>query len=265
MPGGYFNDGNGTLVELGEHAFATPTAFRRNIVHEPYGLPARVLDSGGGILDIEVTGQRVRSNLGDAERYIYELFSALAASGPGDLGVEDNRLFRQVFGDSICVGAVGEVRAFKFADMLFSFQCPEKSSEPAWGGPPPGTPSPYAGTSTAQDYAAGGVALGIGVGMRIELIRVWPLREIPRARGARTSEPHRAAQIRFIVRAHALADAVHLAAYLESLARQIGPRKVDLTGNGNTFTDVVLDSLRPAHTDQKATDFEAEFVKRLEA
>ncbi len=262
MPGGYFNDGNGTDVELGQHAFATPTAYRRNVVREPYGLPARVMDGGGGGLDMEVTGQRVRENLGDAERYIYELFRALAASGPGELGVEDNRIFRQVFGDSVCVGATGEVKAFKFADMRFSFLSPEKSSEPGWG-TIPSQPSPYAGTSTAQDYAAGGVTLGIGVAMRIELVRSWPLREIPRARGTRTSEPHRAGHIRLIVAAEALANAVHLATYLENLARQIGPRQVDLTGNGNTFAGVVLDSLRPAHTDRKVTSFEAEFVKEI--
>ena len=269
MPGGYFNDGNGTHVELGEHAFATATAYRRNVIREPYATPyggaARVMDSGGGILDVEATGQRVRANMGDAERYIYELFRALAFSGAGDLGVEDNRIFRQVYGDSVCVGATGEVRAFKFADMRFSFLSPEKSGEPAWGGPPPDAPLPYAGTSTAQDYAAGGVTLGIGVSMRIELIRSWPLREIPRARGARTTEPHRAAQIRFIVQCGALANAVHLAAYLENLARQIGPRHAQCSFDNFVVYEESTTENRPSQREvfQQLQDFATEMPARL--
>ena len=147
MAGGYFNDGALDL-ELGEHAFATPSAARRNVVLTPGNRTAAVLDSGGGMLNVEVTAQRLRANLGDAERYIYELFADLAASGPGDLGVEDNRGSRHVFGDSICIGAMGEVKAFRFADMRLTFLSPEKSSEPAWGSIPT-SPPPYAGGSTA--------------------------------------------------------------------------------------------------------------------
>ena len=95
------------------------------------------------------------------------------------------------------------------------------------------------------------------------MTRNHPLRQIPRARGARTGGPSSAAQMRFIVTAHLLDRTHNLAAALEDLARQIGPEPVDLTGNGNTYEDVLLDVLRPVHTDMNHTSFEAEFVKRL--
>jgi len=261
MGAGYFNDGT-VDVEIGEHVFMTASIPRRNVVLEPHDDPAVVLDSGGGILDLEVAGQRVRDNLGDAERYIYELLLGLAVSDPGDLAHEDNRGHRSVFGDSVCLGGQGEVRGSRFADMRFDFLSPEKSSEPAWG-VVPATPGVYPGTSTLRNYAVGGVSLGTGGEMRIEMARSWPLREIPRARGARTSLPPRGAVMRFTVSAAAIAGTSNLAAYVEVLVRSIGPGPVDLTANGNTYHDVVLENVRPGHTDRKFTTVEFEFLKQI--
>lgn len=263
MAGGYFNDGT-IHVELGAHAFATPTALRRNVFLEPHSAPATVLDSGGGVLELTVTGQRLRANLGDAERYAYEHFHSLATSDPGDLGVEDNLGNRAVFGDSVCIGAVAEIQAFRFVEMRTDWQSPSKSAEPAWGAIP-AAPATYPGTDTLQDYRAGGVQLGtFPVGMRIEMSRRFPLREIPRARGSRARGPAAGAVIRFVVTGHALVTGQNLADYLEALARSIGPRWVTLRANGNVFDRVLLESLRPTHTDSRATDFEAEFVQDVE-
>jgi hypothetical protein len=55
----------------------------------------------------------------------------------------------------------------------------------------------------------------------------------------------------------------HLAAYLEELARQIGPGAVDLTANGNTYQDVVLQGLEPRHADGRHTAFEVEFLQEV--
>ena len=264
MPG-YFTDGT-IHVELGTHAFFTPSGYRRNVVLEPHGRAARVLDSGGGIVQMAVTGQELRANLGDAERYIYEHFHALAASAPGTLGVEDNLSNRATAGQAVCIGASGAVHAFRFADMRFEFYAPAKAAEPAWGSVP-AAPATYAGTGTLQDYgvsggdAGGGVTLGTApASMRIDMVRQYPLRQVPRARGARSCGPVRGAHLRFTVISHAVVTAQHLAAYLQDLERQIGPRPVDLTGNGNTYEDVVLESLRAAHTDRRHTQFEAEFL-----
>lgn len=261
MAGGYFDDGT-IHIEIGAHAFATPTAYRRNVILSPHSAPASVMDSGGGILELAVTGQRMRANLGDAERYIYEQFHALATSDPGILGVEDNLDNRATFGESACIAAAGKVEAFEFADMQFTFLSPSKSAEPAWGAIP-AAPATYGGTATQQVYVAGGVTLGLGVGMRIEMFRRHPLREIPRARGARSRGPAAGAQMVFIVHAHLDDSSQNLATALETLARQIGPRPVALTGNGNTFEDVMLESLRPAHGDLFHTSFEAEFVQEI--
>ena len=262
MAGGYFNDG-AVNVELGAHAFATPAGSRRNVRLDPHGRTAVVLDSGGGILSLQVTGQRLRANLGDAERYIYEMLAALASSAPGTLGIEDQLGRRATFAQAVCMSGAGTVHAFTFANLEFAFTTPEKASEPAWGAVP-AAPGTYVGTSTLQNYSAGGVLLGTHPeGMRIEMTREYPAREVPRARGARSRGPARGAHIRLIVSSHAVADVSHLADYLETLTRQIGPRPVDLTANGNTYADVVLDSLKPKHTDHRLTTSEAEFVKQV--
>jgi len=262
MAGGYFRDGV-VNVEIGEHAFATPPLERRNVLLDPHAQPASVHDSGGGMIALDVTGQRVRANLGDAERYVYELFAALAESAPGALGTEDQLGNRATFAQAVCTGGAGDVQAFRFADMRFEFLTPEKLAEPAWQAPP-SAPGTYPGTDTLLDYAAGGVTIGTHpASMRIEMARSYPLREIPRARGSRSRGPGRGAIMRFAVTSHAVASGQALARYLEDLARQIGPRPVDLTANGNTYEDVVLEGLRPEHTDRRATRFVAEFLQQL--
>ncbi len=260
MSGGYFKDGT-MSVELGEHAFWVPAGLRRNVTLDPIGRVARVLDSGGGALELAVTGQALRANLGDAERYIYEHLRALAASAPGELGAQDHLARQVTAGQAVCVAAAGEVHAFRFADVRYEFAAPSTSSGPAWSSVP-SAPGTYAGTSTAQDYAIGSVALGTHrSSMRIEMQRRHPLREIPRARGARARGPAGGAVIRFTVSSHAVAVAAdHLARYLDDLRGQIGPRPVDLTANGNTYEGVLLEALRPKHTDSVHAEFEAEFL-----
>ncbi len=263
MGQGYFDDGK-IAIELGEHVFATPGAVRRNASLTPHGEPAALFDSGGGVMGVHVTGQRLRANLGDAERYAYERLRALACSAPGTVAFEDNFAKRATFGESVCVDGLAEVRAYRFVDLSLQFGSPEKSSEPWPSFPAPDAPDVYAGTGTLLDYAAGGVALGHHAeGMRIDMQRDYPLREIPRARGARARGPARGAAIRFIVRSYAAVSAQNLARYLEDLEREIGPRPVDLTGNGNTFAGVVLEDMRPVHTDRRHTAFEATFAMEV--
>jgi len=264
MGGGFFSDGI-TEVELGEHAFATPAAGRVNLLNAAPGRPARLLDAGGGVLELHLTAQCVRDNLGDAEQYIHDKLHALAGAGPGVLGVEDPRGNRATFGDAVCISAEGRVHAFRFVDIALEFAAPERPTQPDWQTPPV-PPTAYPGTSTAQDYAAGGVPLGTHpAALRIEMARHFPLREIPRARGARPSGPAAGVLMRFVVTSHALRADKNLARYLEELARQIGPRHVPLTGNGNTWDGVLLESLRPTHTDGRHTRFEATFLKETTA
>jgi len=258
MAAGYFDDGT-VHIELGAHVFALGETKRRVLTLKPHGAAASVLPSGGGIIDLTVSAQRLRANLGDAERYIYEHLHALATSDAGEVGFEDNRGQRHVYGDAVCVGGQGEVRGWRFADMTLDFECPEKSSEPAWGGVPAAVGT-YAGTGNLQDYRAGGVSLGDAGSMRIEMQRDWTLRELPRARGARTSAPWRGAVMRFIVTVLRIAGAAEaLATDVEDLVRSIGPGEVDLVANGNLYEGVVLVGARPRQTDAKYTELELEF------
>jgi len=256
---GYFIGPN-TEVELGRQAFGAPRPRREVVTLSPPAAPARVHDAGGGILDIPLTGRRLRANLGDAERWAWKVLTALATSGPGELGIEDRRGECATWSDAVCVRASAEVSAFRFVTLECAFRAPESPSSPAWAGAP-AAPATYSGTSTSQDYAAGGVDLGVGGTMRLEMERQAALRAVPRTRGARVSGPPSGAEVRLKIDAHAKADAAHLAAYLHDMARSIGARPVDLSANGNSYAGVVLDDLRPDHSDTRAASFTAEFVR----
>ncbi len=262
MASGYFNDGQ-THVELGAHVHGVPAIQRSDLIFSPPGRSACVLDQGGGVLDVSVTGQRLRDNLGDAERYLHDLMLALACSEPGVLGWEDNRGHRCTFGDAVCVRAEGRVSAMRFAELRCTFACPEAVSQPEWGSVPD-VPAAYDGTSTAQDYAANGLQIGAyPVSLRIAMTRAYPLRPVPRARGARSRGPVSGAVLRLTVHAsHRQADG-SLPAALVELERQIGPGFVALTGNGNSYPNCFLSAVRPVPTDGDHTTFEAEFVRRI--
>jgi hypothetical protein len=227
-----------------------------------HGRPARVHELGGGTERIRITAGRLRANLGDAERYAHDLLAALAVSGPGQLGVEDRRGQRHTWAGAVCVEASAAVRAFRFVELDCLFRAPESPSSPDWAGAP-APPDTYPKRSTAQDYAAGGVDLGIGGTMCIEMERTAPLRTVPRARGARPRPAPSGAIMRFQLDAHANADTDHLAAHLEDMARSIGTGPVDLTANGNSFSSLVLEELRPDNTDVRATSFRATFLRQL--
>jgi len=266
MAEGYFDDGT-THIELGEHVFALPTGRRRNVRLDPHDQAARVLDSGGGVLELEVTAQRMRANLGDAERYAYEILRALALSDPGTLAYEDNRGYRHTWGRAVCTGGRAEIKAFRFVDMSLDFECPEKRCEPPWGSVP-ATPATWAGTATLQDYELRGGAvspleLDLAGVLTLEMSRSRALREIPRARGARASEPARGAEMRFLVEIARVADAENLATDIQDLIRDVGPRQVNLIANGNRYAGLLLESARPDPTDARHTMLELEFVQDL--
>ncbi len=262
MTAGYFR--NGTVdVALGEHASQTPSASRTNVRLAPARRAARIMDAGGGMLQLAVRAQAQRADVGDAERYVYELLRALAMAAPGELGCEDYRGFQATVARAVCIGAEGSVRADCIADVDCEFLAPTDDASPAWTSVP-ALPGPYGGTDSSMSYAAGGVALGThGESMRVAMTRQFPVRPLPRARGARPWGPARNADIRLTVTAHALAESQHLADYLIALERQIGPRAVDLTANGNTYRGVVLSTLRARPTDKALTRFDAEFLMQV--
>lgn len=263
MTGGYFNDGD-TYLELGQHVWISPSTARFIVQTRPLGDPAINMDSGGGAYDLIVGCQRLRANLGDAERWIYETLRSLAYTGPGELACEDYRDDRVIFSNVACVAGRGETHAFKFADVSLTFRGGESPTTPApaWDGVP-ATAGTYAGTDTLQDYAAGGRTLGRGVSMALELTREYPYRVIPRARGARAAPPVRGAAIRFIVLFAMYEPAQNVMRALRTLEVDLSARPVDLTGNGNTFANVILESVEARHSDDQHTLCEATFVQTL--
>lgn len=266
----YFDDG-AVNVELGEAGHGDPQ-FAREVLRIKLGnRPAAVHGAGGGEQDIRLETGRERENLGDAEKYAYELFTSLATSEHGTLGVRDWRssdeLHEHVWADAICIEASATIEAHKWVSMSLRFLAPQKApaatttTSGAWPAPsPPGT---YPGTSTSQDYSAGGIDLGVGGSLRIEMVRSADLRTIPRARGAKPGAPWSGSSIRLIVNAHAKTDTEHLAGYLADLTRSIPTGPINLTANGNRYSGLILEELRPDNAIHRSTSFSARFVKEL--
>ena len=243
MAGGYFDDGT-VQVALGAHVFATPAARRSNLLMTPFCSPALALHVGGGVLELTVTGQAVRDNLGDAERYAAELLRALATSGPGTLGVEDDLGRRAAFASSVCTGAVAEVRAFRFVEVQVRLRLPGGAGRRGLGRACPmrRTPTPAPRRCRTTRPAAWRSASAAACASRCSgatrcgrcPARAAPARAAPERRppapdrhrppaGETTTWPRRS----------------------EDLERSIGAGPVDLTANGNTYADVVLECRAP--------------------
>jgi len=268
---GYFDDGS-TAVELGAATWASQSSVGRTLHRRtPPGRAARVHDAGGGVQEIRVQGGRLRDNRGDAERYAYELLTTLATSGHGTLGVRDLRgessSYRHTWSDAVCVDAAATIEAHRWVSLDLTFRAPTRpaatTTTTAGSWPAPDPPGTYSGTSTSQDYAAGGVDLGVGGTMDLEMARSADLRTVPRARGAVPGAPWSGGSLRMVITAHARGLDQHLASRLAELERQIGATPVDLTGNGNTYADVVLERLSPDPTQWRSTAFSAEFIRGL--
>jgi hypothetical protein len=265
MAGGYFSDAE-TSIELGEHVAAEPADARLNLAL-PGPRAARFLAAGGGVCELQLTAGRLRANLGDAECYAYNLLESLAASGAGELALEDERGRRQVFGQAVCVGGSARVRALRYVQIQAEFLCPERESQPSWAAIP-SPPATYPGTSTAQDYAIqqGGaepIPLGLGGAMAMEMARDYEPTELPRLRGARSSAPPHSAHIRLTVTAARACGAAHAASDLDDLARAVGPAEITLLANGVAYDSLLLDRVdaRPAGARHCLVEFG--FLKEL--
>lgn len=277
----YFDDGD-IAVELGVAGYGTPDMSRETVRVELPDRPAEAHGLSGGVQNIQLTCGRKRANLGDAERYAFEKLKTLATSGYGVLGVRDWQTGRTMYShkweNAICVDASATIEAFSDSESWVAFDyrflapsAPPPTTTtaatttttwpPQWPAPDP--PSTYAGTSTSQDYTAGGVDLGVGGTMDVEMVRNAELRTVPRARGARPGGPESGAAIHLTVNSHIRADDTHIAQAIEDKVRAIPDGKIDLVANGVTYQDVLLRSINPEHGQQRTAAFTAEFVKEL--
>lgn len=255
---GYFEDTD--KLDLGEHVFATPIGRRQVRRNSLPGQSAHVHAKGGGILRLEVTAQRLRENLGDAERWIYSRLASLLTAGPGLLAYEDAHGQAHAYDGCVLLGADAQVEAYRWATMTLDMACPETDAAATPGSMPP-APGAYSGTSTAQDYAAGGQDLGRGGRLTLEASRSSMLREIPRARGARPSQPKSGGEIRLMVEGAVVASGQPVGETIESVARSIGAAEVTLSGNGNSYDTCVLEDVSPEHTDWRHTTLTFQFVQ----
>jgi len=250
-------------IEIGAHVFGTPGLQRNLIKRTPYNAPARIHDAGGGYLPLEITGQRLRDSTGDAEMWLYTRMRALAAQAHASAAYEDSRGYQHVYGDSLVTGAAGRVHGGRFAELRIDCQCPEASAAPAWAGAP-AAPTTYPARTSAQDYEAGGVSLGYGGGLEFRLTRHADARMIPRARGARTTVPYSDVVLQIVATVWQRGDLDTATGEVADLYRGIEGR-VTLTGNGNTFTDCLLQRASCRHADVKALEVKLTFLHDMSA
>jgi len=258
MAEGYLGD-----VEIGAHVFVTPGLTRNILRRSPYNAPARQHDAGGGYLTLEATGQRLRASRGDAEWWLYTRLLALAAYSAPCLAYEDSRGYAHVYGDAVLTGASGRVYGGRFAELRLDCQCPEASAASAWVAPP-AEPGTYAGRTDAQDYAAGGVSLGYGGELEFRLTRKAECRMIPRARGARSTAPYSDVVLQIVATVWQRGDLEAVTGTVEDLYRDISGR-VALTGNGNTYSDCMLQRASCRHADVKTLELKLTFVQDMAA
>lgn len=257
---GYFSS-SGTTVEIGQRASGAGGGRHRVVRRSRPGAGA-VHDSGGGVLEWELQSMRVRDNLGDAERWAYEVLSALIQAEPGEVGWEDGRGGRSVRSDALLVSGEATVSAYRVAELSLDWQAAQQSSTPSWSGAP-AAPGTYAYTHTDQDYVAGGESLGTAGSMTLEAYRSGDLREVPRARGSRRGMQLRDAEMRLIVEADLMVGTAHLADAADQVARAIGTRPVSLGANGVWYTECVLSGWSPEQTTRRSTRVRWEFVQDL--
>lgn len=259
---GYYKTSNGTKTDLGQHVFATPGVQRGMADVRLPGHPTRWHAQDGGVMQLEVTAQRQRSNLGDAEWWAYSRLRELVLAQKGLLAVSDALGNEHAFADAVMVSAEARVDAYELATLTLDMQCGESSSDAAYGTPPI-EPATRAGTSTSQDYTANGVSLGVGGKMQFEAYRDTRIRPIPRARGARVSLPKAGGEMRIIITADLVADGSNIADQVEALARSISGQTLTISANGNEYTECLLADVRSQHTDWRNTTLDWTFLQDL--
>ena len=254
----------GVSVGLCEHTFGSVAPARGLAVLAPLGAAAKLFPLGGGVHEITLTCQEDRYNLGDAEWYAGQKLEALAASGVGEVGWQDNHERSVAFSEAMFKSGAAVVEADRFVTLTLVFLAPA-SSEAAGFWEVVDEPGEYGGRDSDKDYAAGAVSLGtVGDTMTVEVMRQVRMRQIPRCRGARSGIPHSGAVQRLSVTGFLDArTGDHPSRQIETMIRAIGPGKIDLTGNGNTWGGCVLAGIRPELTDRKGVMFTADFEREL--
>ncbi len=260
---GYY-DTSTDKVDLGQHVFATPGVQRQMADRRLPDHPTRWHPQGGGVINLEVTAQRQRDNLGDAEWWAYSRLRDLVLADKGTLAVSDALGNEHAFGDAVMASAEARVDAYELATLTLDMQCGESSSDAAYG-TPPSEPATRAGTSTSQDYTAGGVSLGVGGKMELEAYRDTRIRSIPRSRGARVSPPKTGGEMRLMITADLVAGGTNVADDAEALARSISDQSLTVAANGNVYTECVLADVSSEHTDWRNTTLTWTFVQDLTA
>jgi len=270
---GYFT-GTSPDIGLGDYAFASAGLAQERITLDPSLPLAKVVTVHGGILAVNVVAYCERANLGDAEWWITTRLAALASSDAGILAVQDNHGRAVTYPDALFVSARANVEALTVGVIDMEFLAPLTSASPTWGetgteteteswSGVPDEPDEYADRATSQDYACNGVEFGVGPMAQFAVDRAAQLRVIPRCKGARVSPAPQAAAMTIEIVADQVSDSDHWQVQTEDAFRTIGVAKRDLTGNGNTWDNCVLDAIDPSQTDDYWTTVTYRFLREL--
>jgi len=154
------------------------------------------------------------------------------------------------------------VHALTMAQMELEFIAPVASADPAFGSAP-AEPGTYGGRTSDEDYEANSVSLGYGPVLQIAVDRQAQLRVVPRTLGSKAAGDPRGAVMALDITTDLVSDTDHWQVQMEDKWRSIGAAKMNVTGNGNTWSNCVLDSIRPEPTDVYATTLRYSFKREM--
>lgn len=267
---GYFDDGT-TVVGLDGWATAHIASFSSPVVRLSGAgfTEVEFLPTGGDTQIWRVRGLCDRYNVGDGEWYAYQKAIALLAQNSGTLGITMGAVTTKAYGSLWFRSGQWQVPVVDlvYYELDFIRGTPKhEASEPAYNAAKlQAAPGEYGGRSNGWAHAVSSGASNIVVGdhslMTVRCDRDTHLARMGRAYGCRVIDNISGKAIYAdLAISHDDSNQLELEANMDALTRLLQGNTVTLTGNGNTFSSVVCDSLsNEAFEDQRVGSFSMSF------
>ncbi len=257
---GVFDDGSSTIT-LGSDCYLVPSSMSERVRHAPLNRTQEfIFDVGGGYYNLVVAGEIERHNQGDAEWWLYQKLLALGASGLGDLSVNGHK-----FPNAMFTSGRGYVNAFKAVTYWYQFACslPERSASLAAGDSAGADEAEYAGRGSWDIYHLAGEQLGTMGALEIAVSRPVEIKRLTRCYGVRIEDLSRGRQVSLTYSGDHHHDTyADLCEWCWQFQARIGYQEATLTGCGNTFDNVFLQSITPeTDADRRQLRFTAQMIQ----
>lgn len=217
-----------------------------------------VLRSGGGLLNLTIDAHYELRNAGEAEWFGHQMLTQLGQSGKGYLDINNQRWESVIFERGTCKIIRAASSSLLIYNLSFIMSSPTVQALPS-STALTDTPPAYGTRTSAGDYAYGSVTLGSHAHVdSIQVTRSPLVKNIPRSTGVRLKSRRDTRSIRINVKVWERAEPdgaiqprrkleynIHEAIW-EVADNAIFIPKTNLVGQGNTFSNCVLDSFSPS-------------------